>query len=199
MTCLILTRNRRHWLPYAMRCARYQMWPKKEILIVSSGESVSDLTAGARHIHLRDKPTVGAMRNAGAEAARGDLIAHFDDDDFSRPERLSDSIRRLLQSGKAVAGYHSMRFTDGERWWQYRGAANYALGTSLVYRRDYWRAHRFPDLCVGEDNAFVETAARRRELVSVDAGEMMWATIHTGNTSPRVLRGSAWREIICES
>lgn len=156
---------------------------------------MADLAAGARHIHLRDKPSVGAMRNAGCEAAAGQIIAHFDDDDFSHPERLNDCIRRMFESGKAVTGYHSMRFTDGTMWWQYHGASNYALGTSLVYRRDWWDAHRFPDLSVGEDNAFVTAAARARELVSAEAGEMQWATVHPGNTSPRDFRGKNWRAI----
>lgn len=133
------------------------------------------------------------MRNAGCEAARGEIIAHFDDDDFSHPDRLACQIRLLLSSpGCQVAGYCSMRFTDGVSWWRYNGTQKYALGTSLVYRRDWWRLHHFPEVQIGEDNGFAQQAATRGALVTVEAGEMQWATIHPENTSPRQLRGNQW-------
>lgn len=194
VTCLLLTRNRRPWLPWSLRCAQYQTYRNREVLVISSGDPVDDLIPpGVRHLHLSGKPSTGTVRNAGCEAASGEVIAHFDDDDFSHPRRLEDQVRRLISSGKPVTGYRSLRFTDGLSWWLYSGAPGYALGTSLVYRRDWWERNRFPDLMVGEDNAFVGRA--RGALVSVDAGEMMWATIHTGNTSPRRLKGNQWRQL----
>ena len=92
-----------------------------------------------------------------------------------------------------VSGFHTMRFTDGLRSWRYSGKERYALGTSLCYRKDWWQGHRFPDDRIGEDNAFVGKA--RDVIVSTDAGEMMYATIHNGNTSPRTLRGKNWKEL----
>ena len=164
---------------------------------MASGENVADLLVpDERYMHLPGQPPIGAMRNAGAEAARGDIVAHFDDDDYSAPGRIADQVARLLESpGCLVTGYRAMRFTDGSGWWQYRGPQKYALGTSLVYRRSWWLDHRFPELMVGEDNGFVAQAAARGGLVSTDAGDMMWATIHHGNTSPRQMKGSAWRKL----
>ncbi len=86
-----------------------------------------------------------------------------------------------------------MCFTDGLKWWKYCGSSNYALGTSLVYRRSWWAQHQFPRLQVGEDNDFVHTAAR--VLTTADAGEMQWATIHDKNTSPRNLIGASWKPL----
>jgi glycosyltransferase involved in cell wall biosynthesis len=137
---------------------------------------------------------VGEKRNFGCAQARGELIAHWDDDDYSNPERLSDQVSRLLESGKAVTGYHSMRFTDGTHWWKYQGTPNYALGTSLVYRKEFWQANHFPALQVGEDNQFTEQASRQKELVTADGEEMMHATNHPGNTSPRML-GDNWKRL----
>ena len=62
---------------------------------------------------------------------------------------IADQIDRLLGSCNAFTGFHSMRFTDGVRWWKYEGNRSYALGTSLCYRRDWWNAHRFPAIHVG--------------------------------------------------
>lgn len=90
-----------------------------------------------------------------------------------------------------VTGYHSMRFTDGGAWWQYKSTTpDYALGTSLCYRKSWWEAHPFPPLLECEDNAFVSIARAEGALLSVDAGDMMHATIHPHNTSPRQLEGN---------
>lgn len=128
--------------------------------------------------------------------ARGEIIAHFDDDDYSAPGRIEDQVRRLLESGLPFTGYHSMRFTDGVQWWQYsRPIADYALGASFCYRRDFWQLNRFPSLQVGEDNDFVAAARGLGAIVSVDAGDLMYATIHSENTSPRQLTGGNWRKL----
>lgn len=87
-----------------------------------------------------------------------------------------------------------MRFTNGTKWWKYEGTANYALGTSLCYRREWWQGHAFDAKNIGEDNAFVAVASSAKQLVCVDAGELMYATIHNGNTSPRCM-GDNWKVI----
>ena len=198
MTCLCLTRNRPAWLAKAIESFQRQTFSRSELMILADGQDVKHLVPEGdprvRLIHLAGWPEVGAKRNYGCARARGEIIAHWDDDDYSAPGRLVDQIERLLESGKAVTGFHSMRFTDGVRWWKYEGTRNYALGTSLCYRRDWWSAHRFPSVQVGEDNQFVAAAHAAGELVTTDAEDLMYATNHAGNTSPRKL-GDNWRPI----
>lgn len=86
-----------------------------------------------------------------------------------------------------------MRFTDGARSWLYLGSPLFALGTSLCYRKDWWRAHPFRSVQVGEDLYFVDAANQARQLSTVDAGELMYATVHPTNTSPRPCSGSNWK------
>lgn len=147
-----------------------------------------------RLVHLSGSPEIGDKRNFGCSLAEGDIIVHWDDDDFSAPGRIEDQVQRLVESGKSVTGYRSMRFTDGQRWWLYEGVPNYALGTSLCFRKAWWEKNRFPSLQVGEDNHMVANADAQRQLISVPAGDLMWATIHPGNTSPRDL-GSSWKTL----
>jgi glycosyltransferase involved in cell wall biosynthesis len=78
--------------------------------VIADGENCEDLVRGepsARYIHFGIKHSIGAKRNLGCEAARGEIIAHWDDDDYSAPGRLEDQVRRILTSGKAVTGYNS--------------------------------------------------------------------------------------------
>jgi glycosyltransferase involved in cell wall biosynthesis len=175
-----------------------QMWPDKELVIVDDQKRPS-FPNGIEHPLVRyfcfaGPFEIGGKRNLCCGRAAGEFIAHWDDDDYSTPDRLSDQLQRLTESGKAVTGYHSMRFTDGQRWWKYHGTLDYALGTSLCYRKDWWQVNKFPSLQVGEDNQFTRNAHAQRQLVSADAGELMYATIHPGNTSPRSL-GSNWKLI----
>ena len=198
MTCLCLTRNRRQWLPKAIACIQRQTYRDSELLILADGEDVRDLVPDdprIRLIHISESLEIGSKRNLGCDLARGDVIAHWDDDDHSEPERLADQINRLAASSKPVTGYHSMRFTDGASWWQYRGAPDYSLGTALCYRRGWWSEHRFPAVQIAEDGAFAQAAAESDALTSVDAGRLMYATIHDGNTSPRRMLGDNWTRL----
>jgi glycosyltransferase involved in cell wall biosynthesis len=197
VTCLCITRNRRQWLPKAIECYQSQTYyPNRELLILADGESVRDLIPAdnsIRLLELEGAANIGTKRNLGCDRASGEIIAHFDDDDYSAPGRLADQVTRLAESKLAVTGYRSMRFTDGAQSWLYSGTPLFALGTSLCYRKEWWRAHPFRFVQIGEDNYFVQAASQAGKLVTAEAGELMWATVHPKNTSPRRLSGSSWK------
>lgn len=201
VTALCLTRNRREWLPKAIKCYQQQTYPNRELLIVADGEDVRDLVPpddkSIRLIHVEENRCIGEKRNFGCDRAAGGVVAHWDDDDNSAPGRLADQIGRLISSGLPVTGYSSMRFSDPDGvWWKYTGQPKIsALGTSLCYRREWQQAHPFLALQVGEDNRFVSAAADAGQLSTIEAGDLMTATIHDRNTSPRNLAGSAWRKL----
>jgi glycosyltransferase involved in cell wall biosynthesis len=197
VTCLCLTRNRRQWIPKAIRCFLQQTYRNAELLIVADGDEVRDLIpneVSIRLIHLSETRNIGEKRNFGCSRARGDVICHWDDDDYSAPARIGHQVEMLSESGLAVAGFHSMKFTDGENWWKYKGARNYSLGTALCYRREWWEANPFKPMPIGEDNEMVYAAQRAQQIVSEDAGELMYATIHDANTSPRMITQS-WEKL----
>ena len=148
-----------------------------------------------RVVHIEDGSNVGQKRNFGCSLAAGDVIAHWDDDDYSAPTRLDDQIRRMQSTGCQVTAYHRMRFTDGRDWWSYEGQPGYAIGTSLCYRKQFWKENNFPSIQLGEDREFHLAARRAGQLVTAEAGLLMYATIHNGNTSPRFVENSPWIKI----
>jgi hypothetical protein len=115
---------------------------------------------------------------------------HWDDDDFSAPTRIEDQVKRLIATGAPITGYRSMVFVDssGQRWF-YDGAEKYALGTSLCYRRPWWQMHPFGDMNEGEDNDMVYHSPK---IICVAAGDLMFARIHSGNTSVKKPLGGLW-------
>ena len=200
VSCICLTRNRRDWLPKAIACYQRQTYPSRELLIIADGEDVQDLIPSddetIRLLHIEEGYTVGEKRNFGASKAKGEIIAHWDDDDHSEPNRLTYQIERLQNSGKAVTGYRSMVFrSDTVAWLYTNGNPTYALGTSLCYRKEWWQAHPFLSIQIGEDGEFVKTAQRCDQIISADAGDLMVATVHPGNTSRRNLTASEFQKI----
>jgi hypothetical protein len=177
-------------MPRAIQCFEAQTYPRKRLLVLydKADDVAHDLFHDSRievYLASRTKLTIGAKRNEASFLATGELIAVWDDDDVSSRTRLTDQVERLILSGKAVTGYHTLRFTNGVRWHEYCGADNYAPGTTLMYRRDWWEKHPFPDLQVGEDAAFVKAAAQEDQLITTNAGNHMYATVHPGNTAPK--------------
>jgi glycosyltransferase involved in cell wall biosynthesis len=190
-----ITRNRRQWLPQAIRCFQQQTYLERELLIVSEGEDVMDLLpeqGRLRLIHIEEGRTIGEKRNLAVHLAEGSVIAHWDDDDWSAPTRLADQVARLAACSVAVTGYSQMFFTDGQGWWLYRGQRSHGIGTSLCYRKTWWETHPFKHLQSGEDYPFVTRAFSRGQASAVEAGELMVASVHRRNTSPRSLTGPNW-------
>lgn len=202
VSAIMPTRNRRQFIPQAIQSFLSQDYPHKELVVVDDGEDrIHDLLPnGARIVYLplSDAPrTIAAKRNMACSHARGEIIMHWDDDDWSAPGRMSEQVARLIKTEASVVGYHSMPFVDEEqrRAWKYSGARHYAIGTSLCYLHSYWCEHPFPaGVRVGEDNWMVGQAS---SLSSVDGSEYMFARIHSGNTSDKRcdVTGEEWQEM----
>ena len=180
------TRGRPQYAQRAIECFFSQTWPEKELVILDDADcpSFPIAPAGVEYHRLNRRLSIGAKRNLCCSRANGNVIIHWDDDDYSVPERMADQVARLAESKCGLTGYHSMLFEDvdtGKRW-KYRGHHFYALGTSFCYTRDFWMAHPFPDKQTGEDGYITSRVAG---ILAVDAGELLIATIHNGNTSEK--------------
>lgn len=196
--------SRKEWLAKAIECFKAQTYSgNKELLVIADGytpgdASGSDGTIPMITVGVPAGLSVGRKRNLGAELAEADIIIHWDDDDFSHPTRIADQVERLLDTGKAVTGYHSMRFTDGAKWWQYRGhPAAWAFDTSLCYRKSFWQTHRFEEINDGLEASFRNAAIRERQFISADGSDQMYVTIHEANTGARVMTpgSKTWEEL----
>jgi len=198
VTCMCLTRNRRQWLLRAIDCFQQSTYKNRELLILNSGESIADIVPAdqrIRVVRVAHGRTIGELRNAAVELARGEIIAHWDDDDYSAPERLEDQVARLLGNNKQVTGYSSMVFESETELWSFEAQFNFGIGTSLCYQRDWALAHPFKALHVAEDRYFSNEARDHGELVSAPDTGLMRASIHSGNTSKRSLTGDNWKFI----
>lgn len=146
---------------------------------------------GVRLEHVRRMP-LGHKRNYACSVASGDIICHWDDDDWSDPLRIAQQVDLLLSSDADLVGYHSMFFADERcsRAWVYFNSVDYALGTSFCYRAAFWDRCPFPPVQTGEDGAMLKSA----RLVTMPANNMMVARLHAQNSSSRP-SGEFWHEV----
>src|SRR5512137_858450 len=162
VTCIMPTANRREFVPAAVACWREQAYRNKELVILDDGEDrIKDcIEPDERITYLAVSPriSIGEKRNWCCRLAQGEIICHWDDDDWSAPERISDQVARLLESGKPITGYGTLLFwdVDAARAKRYKATVkNYVCGTTLCYRRELWQKHPFKDKTTSEDNAFI--------------------------------------------
>jgi glycosyltransferase involved in cell wall biosynthesis len=200
VSCIMPTRDRAGWVPQAIRYFLRQDFSDAELVIVDDGESaVRDLVPDhprIRYFRVSGCRTVGAKRNLACAEARGELIAHWDDDDWYPASRLRRQVEALRAARAELCGTTQMYFYQpaGDQAWRYEYAARGApmlVGTSLVYRRQLWQRTPFADLQVGEDVRFVRGAACTIHDLADPA--LCVATIHAGNTSPRHPDAVHWR------
>jgi glycosyltransferase involved in cell wall biosynthesis len=94
------TFEREHLLERALRGVREQTYPHIEWLLLDDSPNPSRVMAGVsdariRYIHSAQRLSIGEKRNRLAAGARGEFIAHFDDDDYYAPRYLETMIGSL--------------------------------------------------------------------------------------------------------
>ena len=93
------TADRRTFVPWAIEYFLRQDYPRKELVILDDGEhSVRDLVPSrpdVRYYREEHPQILGDKRNRLCELARGEIIAHWDDDDWQAAQRLTYQVHSL--------------------------------------------------------------------------------------------------------
>jgi glycosyltransferase involved in cell wall biosynthesis len=178
VTILTPTKNRPGFLA---QCAKYvdaQTYPKglTEWLVVNGGE----LDGFVRIDLARATPRIesvgvgmplGMMRNFGVKLATGDIIVHFDDDDWHAPDRVERQVLPFLVRPQlelvATDDYYIGLFKENPvlgrkslTW----GADHFASGGTFAYRKRAWWMHPFANIVNGEDAYFAGQIRAARGL-----------------------------------
>lgn len=193
VSCIMPTLNRRRFVPQAVRYFLAQDYPRKELVVLDDGhESVSDLMPddpAIRYFRLGRVTVLGEKRNLACEEARGEIIAHWDDDDWMAPRRLSYQVKSLIEHGADLCGIDRLLFyqPSTDRAWQYfyrKGATTWIAGGTLCYTAAFWRRNPFPKISVGEDTQFVWRNDSGKVLPLQD-NSFYVAMIHERNSCPK--------------
>lgn len=203
VSCIMPTYNRREFVARAIWYFVRQDYEPKELVIVDDGtDAISDLVPAddrIRYFHSDKKATVGAKRNSACEKARGEIIVHWDDDDWMAGWRLTYQVENLLKNGADICGLDSLFFynpASGEAWKYIYPKENtpWLAGGTLCYSKSLWRRHPFSAIDVGEDARFVWTGSPKK-LVALANPDFYVAFVHPGNTSPKHTQNHMWHPI----
>lgn len=224
----MLTANRPEMARRAVECFRRQTYENKRLLIWDTGQTFHepDHPVNEHYVAVPNiGRTIGELRNhaiAGTVLCNQeiDILIHWDDDDYSHPNRIAEQVALLQSSGADCVGYNEMLFwrepkramlnrdaVPGEAWLYSNPNPNYALGTSLCYWRRTWERKPFEATSAGEDLRFISglnvaacqsfwpEAAPGTIAYGSDNLPRMIARIHSGNTSsaydPRKMEAEA--------
>jgi hypothetical protein len=176
VSCVMLVCGRPELTVRAIRCFEAQVYEPKELV---------------QYHNTGDRP-IGALRNAANALATGEIMCHFDTDDWSHANRVSEQVALLQASGADCVGMNEMLFWrtaigpidsverlsaedpdsfsayvkahDGEAW-LYTGTRGGvpALGTSLCYWRKTWERHHFANETQGVEDHWL----REKNVVGV--------------------------------
>lgn len=188
VSCLMVTRGDPHRVRCAIRAFRAQTYSPKELVIVTDRlpgqlRFVQDEFAGndINWVFVPSDPalTLGELRNRSVDAARGEYVIQWDDDDLHDPSRIFHQLKVML-AAKAQACMLS-RWTV---WWPERQRL-------FISGRRIWEGSllcvrsvmpRYPHLARGEDSNLVSNLLQCVDTVLLDAPRLYTYVVHGGNT-----------------
>lgn len=206
VSCIMPTYNRRRFVPYAIQYFLRQDYPSRELIILDDGtDFVKDLIPdhlAIRYIRLENKMSLGAKLNLGCEFAKGSIIAHWDDDDWYAAHRLSYQVTALREDRIFITGINRLLYYDLEKRiaLQYIYPANqkpWLSGSSLCYKKHFWRQNNFADINVGMDGLFVWRTTPQHLHVLPDFTFAVHM-IHKNNICPKNTNSPWWHAYAVE-
>lgn len=213
VSIIVPTFNRQHLFPRLYECFQKQDYSKVELLIYDDTKRPSAFFSNlpkVRYFHSEKRLSIGEKRNFLARKAAGDIIAHFDDDDFYMPNYISYMINNLGQ-GPIVKLSSWFIYSVTHKMFGYwdtgsRGAVRFLVkpgrpvrpvraadpldanlkgyGFSYVYRKSIIEKVPFPDQYHGEDYEWIQKIEERNPIKFVaDSEGVVLHIVHNSNTS----------------
>jgi glycosyltransferase involved in cell wall biosynthesis len=188
---IIVPSKNRAWLHAGLLSVfRHQDYSNIEMLVADSGdngqsESLVNVKDDNIHYYWLDNDiSVGSKRNFLIEQAKGEVIVHFDDDDYYAPNYVSKMVQ-LMQDYDFVtlSAWYNLDVRTGDLYyWDTVARSDYVFtpgltttvstnvvntigahaantwgyGFCYAYKRRLWEQHRFPDINLEEDIRFVQ-------------------------------------------
>ena len=203
--CAMLASGRRRMVNRAVACFRSQTYSNKLLMILDNGPGPLEVETGngvyLTRFQLATRRPIGELRNLVNSMALptvhdAEIIAHWDSDDWSHQERLTEQVALLQESGAEAVGYREMLFWDSRpgafcgAWLYSSPNPAYCLGTSLVYWRKTWERRPFEHRDQAEDTIFLHRVKAAAASSIVGGEPRMVASIHRGTRRRRSRRGA---------
>jgi len=168
VSVIVPTYQRSLFLAHALQQIRSQDYPNIEIVVVddSPEPSISSSVVeqyGIVFIRLTERKSIGEKRNIAVSHANGDVIVHWDDDDFFRRHRISSQVQPILDGevDMTVLEHHLYLLAPKKEFFSVKRASSWGPHfATFSFRRSIFTEGgiRYPDNSMAEDYAFAELA-----------------------------------------
>lgn len=186
ITALMISKGNINLVRESYNCFVRQNYPAKRLLIVTDCtpkvlRALIELTKNNREVsilHVKDKLTLGELRNLSLKHSPSDLTIQWDDDDWFAPNRMSLQYL-MLHNKTAVLLTEQLHY--------FRNSNEVALikdfsgieGTILLNRAS---GFKYPSLRAGEDTVLKQELVRKNAVTLVSGGFCYCRTYHGNNT-----------------
>lgn len=164
------------------------------------------------YTHSPERLSIGEKRNRLIDAARGEIIVHFDDDDYYAPDYIATMLSRMTRDGSDFVrlsgffvlhlefmqvGYYRIFHKQGPAFAFKSGSIevirldelnipwihlNY--GWTYMYRRAVWESEPFKDINTFEDREFILAAREKFQIRHFeDVDGMSCHSVHAHSSS----------------
>jgi glycosyltransferase involved in cell wall biosynthesis len=204
VSCLMITRDRLALARLAIRCFAEQTHAARELVIVSEGDRwyrqalrrcADELGVEQLRIVTAERgTTLGALRNMSMDAADGEILCQWDDDDLSHPARLATQLQGMLaQRARACFLTDHIQYLERQHlalWidWTLGGRTTDEMqlfpGTVMLYKEPHVRyPEEGPYARRGEDSIVVSQLFRTVPVARLPGmGHLYLYRYHGANT-----------------
>lgn len=170
----------------------HQTYPDRELIVVAEDVGTArglvqdvGITSPFKVLQMPAGMLLGSVRNLSLEAATGDLVMCWDDDDRYHPARMAEQLKTLELSGADVCCLArvtlvcacGLKRASSMRLWE---------NSMLARRAKLLEIGGYPNLPIHEDSemftALVRSSAR---VIGMDAPELYEYRYHGGNVCAR--------------
>lgn len=190
VSCIMLTANRPNFVELSVGYFLNSDYRDAELVIIDDGkESVKHLLPDHRRIkYFFTEPlgSIGVKRNYACEKAEGEIIMHWDDDDYYPYDWMTRQVKALEESKADIVGLNQILFYSPlmNKFWNYDNKETdppWLSGATMAYRKSFWEKHPFKDLQIGEDYDYIWNTGAT--IYAHDYPNGFIATLHNGNTT----------------
>jgi glycosyltransferase involved in cell wall biosynthesis len=204
VSVIIPAKNAESYLQKCIDSVRAGTYPKEcyEIIVVDNGsidQTIKVAEERADRVISAPGVRIGALRNLGAEAARGSVFAFLDSDCLASKKWIESGIASL-QKEVCITGATYEIPTPAcwieNDWFSQRENGRHEVssingGNIFVTKELFIQLNGFDDfLATGEDTEFCERAKKKGKVIADDS----ISVVHLGNpkTVPQFLRREIW-------
>lgn len=194
ISCICVTRAKPAMLERAIGCFSAQVYPAKELIIVyeedddatiaylQSCHFISQERIRTVCAEINPKKPLGELRNLGINAASGEYICQWDDDDWYHANRLYEQLRVVQESGNdgsilanwlVFDAVTNKAFISNRRLWE----------GSILCRKSTLLLKPYEGVHIGEDTPTIDYLAELNLLQPIEHLPCLYIYIyHGGNT-----------------